>query len=381
MIGFEEARRRIREVATRSFNHFGWSEVCQTLDLLPDWEIRAHVDDLQREIAPWPSRLRIAPRRWAVQLGATGAEPKVRLCRTLALGKLTTRDEVWRILSAPDLQAIEILRLVYCALDDTAAAELAERLSRTGIRRLEMLYVPVGCGIKHLFQLPHHSALVSVDVSACDPRDGLAAMVADGARIGLREIGLNQASLASTDVDHLVALPGIAALRRLALPGNEIRDDGVRALAQLRWQRLEELDLEATRCGAVGATMIGTVQAFPALQRLSLMLCDIGDEGAVAIAEGTLANVRDLNLMYNGLTARGVSALLSSTRLPALRRLQLAGNPIGNDIVDVLARSPRLGELERLTLDDACLSAEARTALLALPLPAGVLDLRVLARA
>jgi hypothetical protein len=88
--------------------------------------------------------------------------------------------------------------------------------------------------------------------------------------------------------------------------------------------------------------------------------------------------LRELDLKFNHITAAGVRSLLSSTRLTALAQLQLTHNEIEDEIVDVLATCPQVARLASLTLDDTYLSDEARAALQALPLPAGVLDLWLL---
>jgi hypothetical protein len=366
-------------------DHAGWVEVCTLLDEFSDDAVRAHRVELEVELDAWSPQLRAAPPRWVARLRAGGQEPRVQLCRSLDLAFTTNRDDLWRALDAPDAARIDILGVAYCDLDEAAAPDLARRLARIGVERLWLTGNRVGVGIVHVLHLSHDGVLVSLDAESCGLGQGaLEVVVADGAAIGLGELGLAVNYLSPRDLEHLARLPGLDGVRRLSLGGNKFLSPGVRILAeQAPLRELRGLNLEGTQCSDEGAAVLATAPAFARLETLSLMSCLVGDTGAASLAAATsLTALRELDLKFNHITAAGVRSLLSSTRLTALAQLQLTHNEtedeIEDEIVDVLATCPQVARLASLTLDDTYLSDEARAALQALPLPAGVLDLWLL---
>jgi hypothetical protein len=368
----------IRALAKGKRSHAGWAEVCALLDELPDDVVRAHVDELEVEMDTWSPQLRAAPPRWAARLQTEGQEPRMQLCRVLGLSRITNRSDLWRALDAADAARIDVLGIAYCDLDEAAAPHLARRLARIGVEQLELMSIDIGAGIAHVLRLSLDGVLASLDAWSCGLGQGvLEAVVADGAAVGLRELGLADNHLKSRDVEHLARLPGLDGVRRLGLRGNKFLAAGVRALAERApLDGLRELDLEGTQCSDEGAAILAAAPAFARLEVLSLMACVVGDTGAASLAAATsLTALRELDLKFNRITAAGARSLLASTQLTALVRLQLDHNAIEDDIVEVLARSPQVARLTTLTLDDTYLSDEARAALQALPLPPGVLEL------
>lgn len=370
---------RIRRAAAARPSHVGWAEVCELLDELGDDEVRALHDQLEAELAAhWSSELRVAPPRWASRLRVEGREPRVGLCRLLDLSRTEARDELWRALDATDAAGITQLDVAYCGLDGVGAPTLARRLARLAVTRLRLDGNPIGVAISEVLRLSRDGVLASLEAESCGLGGGaLEAVVADGAAIGLRELGIAVNYLSSRDLEYLARLPGLDGVRRLGLGGNKFLAAGVRVLAeQAPLRGLRELDLEGTQCSDEGAAILATAPAFTRLETLSLMACLVGDIGAASLAAATsLTALRELDLKFNRITAAGARSLLSSTKLTVLVRLRLDHNEIEDEIVEVLASCPQVARLTALTLDDTYLSDEARAALQTLPLPTGVLEL------
>jgi Ran GTPase-activating protein (RanGAP) involved in mRNA processing and transport len=67
----------------------------------------------------------------------------------------------------------------------------------------------------------------------------------------------------------------------------------------------------------------------------------IGDAGVAAVAEsGTLQNLEELDLQWNGITKNGASSLAASKTLPKLWILKMWGNEIGKAGRQSLETSP-----------------------------------------
>jgi hypothetical protein len=84
-------------------------------------------------------------------------------------------------------------------------------------------------------------------------------------------------------------------------------------------ERLELLDLGATRLQASGAALVTSCPRLTRLRFLDLATCSLGDEGARALAGSPhLGNLLGLDLMQNRLTDNGVQALADALGLPRL---------------------------------------------------------------
>ena len=82
---------------------------------------------------------------------------------------------------------------------------------------------------------------------------------------------------------------------------------------------------------------------------LSLPGADLADGGVGALAARTLPPMREVNLARNRLTPPGVRALLTAKWLVGVEALDLAGNPgLGDLGLQELGRSAALGQLRRL---------------------------------
>jgi hypothetical protein len=373
---FRRQQMAIRLLAQSRCDHDSWNEVCALLDELPDDTVRACLHELELELRGWPSEFRGAPRRWAMRLRTEGQEPRVQLCSTLSLSYTTSRDELWRALDSADAAGIDGLGVGYCNLDEAAMPRLARRLSQIGVQQLLLTSNRIGIGIGHILRLSVDGELVLLSADSCGLGQGvLERVVAEGAESGLRELWLGLNYFSPHDLEYLAQLPGLDKLRRLVLD-DKFHAAGVRVLAeQAPLHGLQDLDLSGTQCGDEGAALLAMAPTFAGLEKLSLWSCVVTDLGATSLGSATsLTVLRELDLKFNRITAAGVRSLLASTHLPALSRMNLTDNEIGDDVVDVLAICP-VARLTSLVLDDAHLSNEARTALQALPLPSGMLDL------
>lgn len=176
-------------------------------------------------------------------------------------------------------------------------------------------------------------------------------------------------------ISALAKAPWLARLRALTLRG-PIGDEGLSALLRAKaLAELRALNLASNELSAEGLSALG--ERLPALERLVLTANPIGDEGAAALARWRhLGRLRTLYLSACELTAKGVTALGSGGGLTRLEKLALSQNELGEAGAAALA-ALELPALRFLELRDTSLRSSGATALAAASWPAlRRLDLR-----
>lgn len=284
-----------------------------------------------------------------------------------------TDADLERLASMPALAGLRELHVERARIGRRGAAALAASPHASGIEHLSFDQLPIG-------------------------DDGAAALAAGTFRDGLRSLSLVQAEIGARGVAAIAA--SFSNLASLDLKWNQLKDGGIRALAQasfarsLRYLRLQgasglsgpalaalgkselfehlvSLDLVACKLGngasdlfAAGAPRLARLRADSAdrgvalalgplrvLRELWLEQCAFGDAGADTLAKsGVLERLELLRLAGNGLSDRGLRTLLSAA-MPRLRDLAVSGNRVGSDSTRALADA-ELPALERLCVGD-----------------------------
>jgi uncharacterized protein (TIGR02996 family) len=163
----------------------------------------------------------------------------------------------------------------------------------------------------------------------------------------------------------LLKSPTLDRLTRLDLNGNELGDDGVRAVAGCeRLAGLTRLDLANNKLTDAGAQALALSAHLANLTVLDLSVNGVGDGGARALAASPhLTHLVELYLADNGIGDAGAQALAGSANLAGLRELILFVNEIGSAGARALTGSPHLKGLEKLYLNQNRLSAQMRKSL------------------
>ncbi len=155
-------------------------------------------------------------------------------------------------------------------------------------------------------------------------------------------------------------------LSTLRLGGNMIGARGVLSLsARGALPALERLELSHNRLGARGAQALAKREL--GLRALRLSGDNIADEGARALADSALvAGLELLDLSHCALTDAGGRAL-AQAHAPKLERLMLSANALSDDtahaLAHALAREGGLPALRELVLDLTSLTARGREAI------------------
>lgn len=140
-----------------------------------------------------------------------------------------------------------------------------------------------------------------------------------------RSITLKKCRMKEASLREFANSSHLSQLRHLGLYRSNVTDGGCEALAtSASLRNLRSLDLSLNRLGPAAAAVLA--DGLNQLQSLNLLDCWIRDEGASAIAEGNWPHLGSLNLNACRIESQGIEAIAASTRLNALRSLELEYN-------------------------------------------------------
>jgi uncharacterized protein (TIGR02996 family) len=215
---------------------------------------------------------------------------------------------------------------------------------------------------------------VALDIASIDLRG--ARLTADDVRAladAARPLPLRGLSLAGSDIDTakaqaLVSSQSLTGLTELDLKLTQIGPDACALLGG--WPVLGQLRVLSAGYNELrnkGVAALVTSQPLKELRRLNLSSSRIDDAGARAIARANLTNLTRLDLIHNGIKARGVTALAGSPALAKLTWLELSVSDrmegAGDAGVCAIAESPHMSKLAHLGLKENSVGDEAAVAL------------------
>src|SRR5262249_44788613 len=147
--------------------------------------------------------------------------------------------------------------------------------------------------------------------------------------------GYGNGSTASADgLTALANSPLAGRLRALHLYDNPLGDVGVAALVTGRFPSLTELGLGYTDMGPGGLRALGEAPFARQLTDLHLGGCRFGDAGAAVLAGAHLPALRSLSLSSCDVGEEGARALADSAELPAELTLDLQNaRPVSAEVL------------------------------------------------
>ncbi|MBN9119670.1 MAG: TIGR02996 domain-containing protein [Planctomycetes bacterium] len=251
--------------------------------------------------------------------------------------------------------------------DGNLGAHLWPALRRRGVRPVlrRMGFANVGrntdVDLPTLLSSPAAANLEALDASETRlSGKKVLALASSGFLRRASEIGLTRCHVGVKTMAALAKEPA-PRLRKLKLGETGLRTAGVQALCGAEWcDNLTHLDLMRNALDDDALVALARSGKFVNVRRLDLRVnspdlsagckAEIGDRGVAALADApNFARLRHLNLYRTRVTAKGVDAVLNGPHW-RISELELGGYDLGADLVNVLAKSPRLARLTRLGL-------------------------------
>lgn len=226
-------------------------------------------------------------------------------------------------------------------LDDDAAFALAGCPEAGLLHALDLSHNHLtAIGVEALARALPSVARLRLYHNALGPA-GAAAVAAGGWR--LRSLNLCGNAIGAAGVAALRG-PLCRSLEALHLGWDELGDAGLAALAAEPWPALVELNVRANELRDIAPLLAG---GFPALARLGLDDNPLGDDGLAALlATPAFRQLTWLNLTATELTERAL-ALLATVDAPNLRELRIGENALSEDAVDALPALAHCDATER----------------------------------
>ncbi len=200
--------------------------------------------------------------------------------------------------------------------------------------------------------------------------DGLRALLNSGRLSQLIRLDLTENNL------HLPSMERLAQcdlnLKELVLDFNTLTGAGMQALVQAPWlDGLRSLSLNRTEIRTKGITALSSCEALVNLRGLRLARCSFDQRGCDELARAKfVSQIQELNLSHNSIVDSDIRSL-NQGDWSSLISLDLSRNPIGREEIEALTCSPNLTQqLKTLhvscpSMTDSAIQELARSPLLA----------------
>jgi uncharacterized protein (TIGR02996 family) len=162
------------------------------------------------------------------------------------------------------------------------------------------------------------------------------------------------------------ASPYLANLRELSLIGHRAGPEVVAALVRCGVIGLRALSLIDEDIGVTGAASLAGWTGLAGISHLDLGENELGPPGVEALlAAGRPSQLASLDFCHNDVTASAARTIARTECLSDLETLNLGNNPLGNDGIGELTRSPHLRlralDVRSVSCDQAAASGIARS--------------------
>jgi uncharacterized protein (TIGR02996 family) len=165
----------------------------------------------------------------------------------------------------------------------------------------------------------------------------------------LERLDLASNRITADTLEYLLGAPVLEGVVELDLSDNNLRGDGVRAMADASLPALRVLKLTRTVPDAGAVRALAESPQMDGLRSLSLAGNVLPHRAAVAVAQSPrAANLRVLDFRTNRVGAAGAAAIAHSSHMRGLIELNLSENLIEDPGAFALAESPHLDALVAL---------------------------------
>lgn len=279
--------------------------------------------------------------------------------------KLTAASTV-RLLSAAHLANLRELNLELNEFNSTALKSLPQARHLSNLEFLSVAGNEIGVkGGELLGAAAQLANLRALDVNSCKLGVvGVQRIAESPMASSLERLNLLCNKLTTTSI--LTQPRRFPKLAWLCLTNNPLKTPGLEKLAAAEnFVSLRDLILNYTGLPAKSMRALVGARWVESLERLDLEGNPLGDEGARALATVPFTQLRRLDLANTGIGDEGLAALVRSPGMQELEQLLLYRNPLTDRAVDLLSERGRLPKLRHVSLPLPSLSEQAREKLVA----------------
>ena len=156
----------------------------------------------------------------------------------------------------------------------------------------------------------------------------------------LENLGLESTGITGEGIQSLVSKSNWPHLKRLDVSDNEIGDEGLEILVCGKWNLLEYLSIRRLDITNKGIEALTKKPEWPNLRKLDASNNKIQDEGLEILTCGKWPLLEHIVLRSLDISSQGIQILIGSrANWSNLKKLEVAGNPIGNKGIEILVSS------------------------------------------
>jgi uncharacterized protein (TIGR02996 family) len=318
---------------------------------------------------------------WSTRLGgnvpAFAQRPELARVRCLAFFDATLGTRGLAMLCAsPYLERQRVLEPTMCRVGPEGAGAVGRMPALANLRGLRLCDNPIGdAGARAVFESPHTGAMETLGMRNCSLTGrSVPALVQFAARNPLIDLSIGGNRIPAEATEVLFASPDLAGLRCLALDHNPVALPALARAGHL--QHLEELGVgwagaeDDQLADLLASTVLADVQVLrlagnsfgprasaalaahglPCVQSLFLLSCNLGASDLQQFQRAAVPALRELDLSGNPLGPAGARALVSGPFLAAVTAVHLSGCDLGDDGAEALAGAGCLAGVRRLFL-------------------------------
>jgi uncharacterized protein (TIGR02996 family) len=172
----------------------------------------------------------------------------------------------------------------------------------------------------------------------------------------LRQIQRFMFSIRGLTTEGVVAIcssPHLMSLRCLELYSEDVRDEGLEALASSHLRSLRTLRIRKGGVGAKGVQALAQSPVSCGIEMLDLWENNLGPAGAIALSQSPyMENVQTLALANNQIGDDALIAFAESSAFPSLTGVAFNNNQLTDRCVNALCEAPFASQLEALHLQE-----------------------------